>query len=121
MKTGVFEAQTPVSLWSNCCSLILATMPMISINVRSMSDKHLTNVEVSFEDLQTITALMLKQMVYEACGIPIAHQTLVNSAGTTICDAGPLFTDSLGLLQSRYLQFMVGAADILPVQLSLVK
>ena len=94
---------------------------MLSINMRSMSDKHLTTVEVSFKELQTTTALMLKQMVYEACGIPIAHQTLFNSAGAKICDAGPLFTDSLGLLQSTYLQFMVGAADILPVQLNLVE
>ena len=94
---------------------------MLSINVRSMSDKHLTNVEVSFEDLQTTTALMLKEMVYEACGIPIAQQTLINSAGAKVSDAGPLFSDSLGLLQSRYLQFVVGAADILPVQLRLAK
>ena len=94
---------------------------MISINVRSTSDKHLTNVEVSFEDLQTITALMLKEMVYEACGIPIAQQTLINSAGAKVSDADPLFSDSLGLLQSRYLQFVVGAADILPVQLSVVE
>ena len=94
---------------------------MISIDVRSTSDKHLTNVEVSFEDLQTITALMLKEMVYEACGIPIAQQTLINSAGAKVSDAGPLFSDSLGLLQSRYLQFVVGAADILPVQLRCAK
>ena len=90
---------------------------MISIAVRSTSDKHLTNVEVSFEDLQTITALMLKEMVYEACGIPIAQQTLINSAGAKVSDAGPLFADSLGLFQSRYLQFVVGAADILPAGL----
>ena len=63
---------------------MIDTMSMFSINVRSRSDKHLTNVEVSFEDLQTITVLMLKEMVYEASGIPIAQQTLINSAGAEV-------------------------------------
>ena len=117
MKTGVVEAQAQVSLCSNCCSLIIDTMSMIWINVRLMGGEHLANVEVLFEDLQTTTALMLKEKVYEACGIPIAQQTLFNSAGARVSDAGPLFADSLGLFQSRYLQFVVGAADILPAGL----
>ena len=114
MKTGVVEAQAQVSLCSNCCSLIIDTMSVIWINVRLMGGEHLANVEVLFEDLQTTTVLMLKEKVYEACGIPIAQQTLFNSAGARVSDAGPLFADSLGLFQSRYPQFVVGVADILP-------
>ena len=86
-----------------------------------MGGEHLANVEVSFEDLQTTTALMLKEKVYEACGIPIVQQMLFNSAGAKVSDAGLLFSDRLGLRQSRYVQSVGGAADILPVQLSLVK
>ena len=83
-------------------------MSVIWINVRLMGGEHLANVEVLFEDLQTTTALMLKEKVYEACSIPIAQQTLFNSAGARVSDAGPLFADSLGRFQSRYLQFVVG-------------
>ena len=92
-------------------------MSVIWINVRLMGGEHLANVEVLFEDLQTTTVLMLKEKVYKACGIPIAQQTLFNPAGARVPDAGPLFADSLGRFQSRYLQFVVGAADILPAGL----